>query len=98
MTAACEFGEALPKLRAPRRAGPEAAQARPRHACSRRSSACSTREHIRVGNEQYAKDNKSFGADHAALAATSAASGGKLMMRFTGKHGIVHEATSPTPT
>jgi DNA topoisomerase-1 len=47
-------------------------------------------EHIRIGNEQYARSNKSFGATtlrnrHLRRKGT------KLMMRFTGKHGIVHE-------
>lgn len=47
-------------------------------------------QHIRVGNEQYARSNKSFGATtlrnrHVKQKA------GALMMRFAGKHGIVHE-------
>lgn len=47
-------------------------------------------EHIRIGNEQYARSNKSFGATtlrnrHLRKQA------GKITMRFTGKHGIVHE-------
>ena len=47
-------------------------------------------QHIRIGNEAYAKSNKSFGATtlrRRHLRRT----GHSLMMRFTGKHGIVHE-------
>jgi DNA topoisomerase-1 len=47
-------------------------------------------EHIRIGNEEYARQNKSFGATtlrNRHLKQT----GRGLMMRFTGKHGIVHE-------
>lgn len=47
-------------------------------------------QHIRIGNEQYARSNKSFGATtlrnrHVKTKA------GTVMMRFAGKHGIVHE-------
>ena len=60
--------------------------------CSPRSCGCSTQEHIRVGNEEYARDNDSFGAT--TLRGRHVRSkGGKMMMRFNGKHGIVHEAT-----
>jgi DNA topoisomerase-1 len=45
---------------------------------------------IRVGNEQYAKQNKSFGATTLRNRHVRRA-GQKMMMRFTGKHGIVHE-------
>ena len=54
-------------------------------------------EHIRIGNEEYAKDNKSYGAT-TLRSRHLRRKGHKLMMRFAGKHGIVHEATSPTPT
>jgi DNA topoisomerase-1 len=47
-------------------------------------------EHIRVGNEEYAKENKSFGAT-TLRARHLKRTGHGLMMRFTGKHGIVHE-------
>ncbi len=47
-------------------------------------------EHIRIGNEQYAKDNKSFGAT--TLRSRHLRRKGQAMaMRFTGKHGIVHD-------
>jgi DNA topoisomerase-1 len=47
-------------------------------------------EHIRVGNEEYAKQNKSYGATTLRRQHLKS-NGGKLMMRFTGKYGIVHE-------
>jgi DNA topoisomerase-1 len=47
-------------------------------------------EYIRVGNEQYAKSNRSFGATTLRTRHLRRR-GSKLMMRFTGKHGIVHE-------
>jgi len=47
-------------------------------------------QHIRIGNEQYARSNKSFGATTLRSRHLSK-SGGKLKMKFTGKHGIVHE-------
>jgi DNA topoisomerase I len=49
-------------------------------------------EHLRVGNEEYAKENKSFGAT-TLRSRHLRRKGHKLVMRFTGKHGIVHEAT-----
>ena len=49
-------------------------------------------EFIRVGNEQYAKDNKSFGATTLRSRHISR-KGGRMLMRFAGKHGIVHEVT-----
>ena len=48
-------------------------------------------EHIRIGNEEYARENKSFGAT-TLRSRHLRRKGHKLMMRFTGKHGIVHEA------
>ena len=47
-------------------------------------------EHIRIGNEQYAKENKSFGATTLRRRHLRRTGHG-LMMRFAGKHGIVHE-------
>ena len=47
-------------------------------------------QHIRIGNEQYAKENKSYGAT-TLRARHLKRTGHGLMMRFTGKHGIVHE-------
>ena len=48
--------------------------------------------YVRVGNAQYARDNKSFGAT--TLRSRHIRKAGKrIKMRFTGKHGIVHELT-----
>ena len=47
-------------------------------------------EHIRVGNEQYAQSNKSFGATTLRTRHLRRR-GSKLVMRFTGKHGVTHE-------
>jgi len=47
-------------------------------------------QHIRIGNEQYARSNKSFGATTLRNRHLKKV-GNKLKMRFTGKHGIVHE-------
>ena len=49
-------------------------------------------ELIRVGNEEYARDNASFGAT-TLRGRHVRSSGGKMRMRFKGKHGVVHEAT-----
>ena len=86
-----EFGKALPKLRR-----------RVERDLKRRKMGRETvlaaivrlldTEYIRVGNEQYARDNKSFGAT-TLRARHIRRKGGKMLMRFTGKHGIVHEMT-----
>lgn len=47
-------------------------------------------EHIRVGNEQYVRANKSYGATTLRTRHLKRTGHG-LMMRFTGKHGIVHD-------
>jgi DNA topoisomerase-1 len=47
-------------------------------------------EHLRIGNEEYARVNKSFGAT-TLRSRHLRRKGQTLMMRFTGKHGIVHE-------
>jgi DNA topoisomerase-1 len=49
-------------------------------------------EHIRIGNEQYARDNKSFGATTLRTRHLRR-KGSKMLMRFKGKHGIVHEVS-----
>ena len=49
-------------------------------------------EYVRIGNEQYAKENKSFGVT-TLRSRHLRRKGHKLLMRFTGKHGIVHELT-----
>jgi len=47
-------------------------------------------EKVRVGNRQYARDNKSYGAT-TLMGRHVRRKSGRLMMRFAGKHGIVHE-------
>ena len=47
-------------------------------------------EYIRIGNESYARDNKSFGATTLRSRHLTNKSG-KLLVRFTGKHGISRE-------
>jgi DNA topoisomerase-1 len=47
-------------------------------------------EHIRIGNEEYAKSNKSYGAT-TLRSRHLKRTGHSLLMRFAGKHGIVHE-------
>ncbi len=49
-------------------------------------------EYMRIGNEQYARANKSFSLSTLRSRHLTKTSG-KLKMRYTGKHGIVHEAT-----
>ncbi|HKP34930.1 MAG TPA: DNA topoisomerase IB [Sphingomicrobium sp.] len=85
-----EFGKALPRLRR-----------RVEQDLKRRQQTRDTvlaavvrlldTEHMRVGNEEYAKTNKSFGAT-TLRSRHLRRKGGKLTMRFVGKHGIVHEA------
>jgi DNA topoisomerase-1 len=48
-------------------------------------------EYLRVGSDRYAHQNNSFGAT-TLLARHVNTDGGKVKMRFNGKHGIVHEA------
>jgi len=85
-----EFGKALPKLR--RRVERDLK----RRTLTREAVIAAVvrlldTQHMRIGNEEYAKDNKSFGAT--TLRSRHLRSKGQsLTMRFTGKHGIVHEA------
>ena len=46
--------------------------------------------YLRVGNEEYARQNKSFGVT-TLRGRHLRRNGGKLTMRFAGKHGILHE-------
>ena len=84
-----EFGAALPKLRKK-----VAADLRKRSLSRDAVLAAIVRlldvGFLRVGNEQYARDNKSFGAT-TLRSRHLQRKGQKLMMRFKGKHGIVHE-------
>ena len=47
-------------------------------------------EYLRIGNEQYARENKSYGAT-TLRSRHVRRQGNKLLMRFRGKHGVVHE-------
>jgi DNA topoisomerase-1 len=84
-----EFGAALPKLRRK-----VAKDLRKRTLCREAVLAAVVRlldtGYLRVGNEQYAKENKSFGAT-TLRSRHLRRKGRRLMMRFKGKHGIVHE-------
>ena len=86
-----EFGKALPKLR--RRVEKDL---RRRKMTRETVLAAVIRlldlEYFRVGNEQYAKANKSFGAT-TLRSRHLRRKGRQLLMRFAGKHGIVHEVT-----
>ena len=86
-----EFGKALPRLR--RRVEDDLKR---RQLTRETVLAAVVRlldtEHIRVGNEQYAKSNKSYGATTLRTRHLRR-KGSKMHMRFTGKHGIVHEVS-----
>jgi len=84
-----EFGKLLPKLRR------RVEQDLKRRALSREAVMAAVvrlldTEYIRVGNEEYARSNKSFGATTLRRRHLKRTGHG-LIMRFTGKHGIVHE-------
>jgi DNA topoisomerase-1 len=84
-----EFGKALPKLRR------RVEQDLKRRSLTREAVIAAVvrlldRQHIRIGNEEYAKENKSFGATTLRRRHLKRTGHG-LMMRFAGKHGIVHE-------
>jgi DNA topoisomerase-1 len=84
-----EFGAALPKLRRK-----VEADLKKRGLCREAVLAAVVRlldtQYLRIGNEQYARDNKSFGAT-TIRSRHVRRNGSKLLMRFAGKHGIVHE-------
>ena len=84
-----EFGKALPKIR--RQVDKDL---RRKELDKRRVVAAIVRllddEKVRVGNRQYARDNKSYGAT-TLMGRHVRRKNGRLMMRFAGKHGIVHE-------
>ncbi|HEY7006969.1 MAG TPA: DNA topoisomerase IB [Sphingomicrobium sp.] len=84
-----EFGKALPKLR--RRVERDLKRRNlTREAVLAAVVRLLDTEYIRVGNEQYARTNKSFGATTLRRRHLKRTGHG-LMMRFAGKHGIVHE-------
>jgi DNA topoisomerase I len=84
-----EFGKALPKIR--RQVDKDL---RRKELDKQRVVAAVVRlldeEKVRVGNRQYARDNKSYGAT-TLMGRHLTKKNGRLMMRFAGKHGIVHE-------
>jgi DNA topoisomerase-1 len=88
-TGTLEFGATLPKIRR------KVAADLKRRKLSRDAVLAAVvrlldTEYLRVGNEQYARANKSFGATTLRSRHVKRR-GGKLMMRFTGKSGIIHE-------
>ena len=84
-----EFGAALPKIRR-KVAADLKTRALSRDAVLAAVVRLLDRGYMRVGNEQYARDNNSFGATTLRSRHVKR-SGSKLLMRFKGKHGIVHE-------
>ncbi|HET6942326.1 MAG TPA: DNA topoisomerase IB [Sphingomicrobium sp.] len=84
-----EFGKALPKIR--RRVAADLKKpALSREAVLAAVVRLLDTEYLRIGNEQYARENKSFGATTLRSRHVKR-KGAKMIMRFTGKHGIVHE-------
>jgi DNA topoisomerase I len=84
-----EFGKALPRIR--RRVEQDLKRRNlTREAVIAAIVRLLDTEHIRVGNEEYAKENKSFGAT-TLRSRHLKRKGHDLLMRFTGKHGIVRE-------
>ncbi len=86
-----EFGEALPKIRK------RVEQDLKRHSLGRDQVLAAVvrlldTEHMRIGNEQYARANKSFGLS-TLRSRHVRKQNGRMKLRYTGKHGIVHEAT-----
>ena len=86
-----EFGEVLPKLRK-RVESDLKRRSLDRDAVIAAVVRLLDTEHMRIGNEQYARVNKSFGLSTLRSRHVSKKNG-RLKMRYTGKHGIVHEAT-----
>jgi len=88
-TGTLEFGAALPKLRRK-----VEADLKKSPLCREAVLAAVVRlldtEYLRIGNEQYARENKSYGAT-TLRSRHLKRERGKLLMRFKGKHGIVHE-------
>lgn len=84
-----EFGKALPRLR--RRVEQDVKKRElSREAVLAAVVRLLDTEHIRIGNEEYARTNKSYGAT-TLRSRHLRRTGRGLMMRFVGKHGIVHE-------
>ncbi len=88
-TGTLEFGAALPKLRR------KAAADLKKSPLSREAVLAAVirlldTQYLRIGSEQYAKENKSYGAT-TLRSRHLKREGSGLLMRFPGKHGIVHE-------
>ena len=84
-----EFGKALPKLR--RQVDKDLRKRKlDRETVLAAVIRLLDTEHIRIGNEQYARENKSFGVTTLRSRHVKH-EGSQLMMRFAGKHGIIHE-------
>jgi len=84
-----EFGRALPRLR--RKVAADLKKpAHSREAVLAAVVRLLDVEYLRVGNEEYARENKSYGAT-TLRSRHLKREGGKLLMRFRGKHGIVRE-------
>lgn len=84
-----EFGEALPKLRK------QVEKDLRKRGLGRETVIAAVvrlldKEYVRIGNEQYARSNKSFGLTTLRNRHLRR-KGGAMAMKFTGKHGIVHE-------
>jgi len=88
-TGTLEFGAALPKLRKKVEADLKK-PALDRDAVLAAVVRLLDTQYLRVGNEQYARENKSFGATTLRSRHVQK-KGNRLLMRFRGKHGIVHE-------
>jgi DNA topoisomerase-1 len=84
-----EFGKALPRLRR------RVEQDLKRRKLARETVLAAVvrlldTECIRIGNEEYARENKSYGVTTLRRRHLKG-NGNSLMMRFAGKHGVVHE-------
>jgi DNA topoisomerase I len=84
-----EFGQTLPKLR--RKVAKDLAKPSvSREAVLAAVVRLLDTGFLRIGNERYAKENKSFGAT-TLRSRHLRRNGRQLIMRFAGKHGIIHE-------
>ena len=84
-----EFGKALPRLR--KRVEKDVRRRKlSREAVLAAVVRLLDTERVRVGNEQYARENKSFGLT-TLRGRHLRRRGGRMQMRFVGKHGVVHE-------
>ena len=84
-----EFGAALPKIRRKVEADLKGRKLS-REAVLAAVVRLLDTQYLRIGNKQYAKANKSFGAT-TLRSRHVRRNGSQLLMRFKGKHGIVHE-------